>query len=315
MKRGLLLLLAACRAGGGDDGSGGGIAPIPLEVAAYPDGSGRMLRATVVVNGSAPIPVLVDTHSVGLRVFAADLADVTVETTPETTLLDLGGNDRLAGHVARATVQLGAVQLPGPLAFAVIDQIDCTTDCTAALLAAGIHGFLGIGMRAGSPPSLYSPLAQLTGFSTYAIHTGGFESLTGAIELGAVPANYTTHDLTPIDTLPDGLPAWDDDGLDACYTVGGSPIDPPCTPTAIASAARLDTIYAPGLPAGALPDGTAFAATIGSFATDFTAGTTPSQDVVRVDPTTPHATLGVEMFLRYDVFYDLGTGAIGFRAN
>ncbi len=292
----LLVLVAACRAGG-DDGSSGGITPIALEV------TPSAMLATVVVNGSAPIPVVVDTGSVGLRVFdpvTADLGDAASATVH---------GHLLVGHVATATVQIGDIQLPAALAFELVDSGD-----TGPYTDAGIHGILGLGLGAGAPAAIYNPLAQLPGITTYAIHAGGVGSTAGSLELAAVPRGYTTVDLPPAGALPDGLMAWTDDALAGCYRVSGSPVDPPCTDTAIDSTATTDTILANALPAGPLASGTAFAVAIGAFSSDFTAGVTPGQDLVTVDPSAPGATLGLELFLRFDVLYDLATGAIGFRA-
>lgn len=264
-----------------------------------------MLVASIKVNDSAPIDVLVDTGSSGLRVFREALHGTAVDTTAEPASVEFGGGVKWDGHVANANVTLGDVT--AKVAFQLVES-------HAGDLPA-VQGVLGIGLRAGEPASVYNPLAQIdeTGF---VIKTGGFDSKSATIVLAA---GETAIQLAAKGKLPNGKPAWGDDEIDVCFTIAGAAPTPPCTNTVLDTGSNFDIVYAPKLPAeqmkdGLLAPGVAFEAVRkDAFDLKYTVGTNPlpSVDGIMVDDTDPFAILGVATFFRYDVSYDLANGRIG----
>ena len=299
---------------------------IPLKIASYAGDNGKLFLAPVSVNGSPPIDVLVDTGSVGLRVFAQDLAGTSITVTSEACSAEFGNGDTLVGHVATGMLAFGTATATAPIAFQLVEQFRCAagaTDCDLAsgnatyYTQSGIHGILGIGLRAGDPADVYNPLAQL-GIDHFAITGGSFMATTASLELAGDLAGFTARSLPAAGKLPNGTPAWSDDGAMACFHVAGAAVNPACTQVIFDTGSNLDVIYAPHLPAsqlssGALAPGLAFDASSTGFDFAFTTGTTPSRDLVLVDNTEAFALLGIEAFLRDDISYDLVHGEIGFH--
>lgn len=267
---------------------------IPFSVGTYDDGS-KLLRVHATVGG-APVDLLVDTGSSGMRVFASSIAGAAIAPTNEAISIEFGGGDTIVGHTASATVAFGSVS--APIAFHLVESFTCNPaipDCdfadgTSAFFAsAGIGGILGIGLRSGEPASVYSPFAQLA---------DGFEIQTSGSIVLTAPASLDAIQLASDGTLPNGKPAWRDDQLHACFAIAGEPIDPPCTDAAIDSGSSTHVIYAPHLRAI-----TAVTATIGALDLDLAAP-------VLVDDQDPFALLGVGLFLDHDIGFDVAAGRI-----
>ena len=308
------------------DAAQSGSQMIPLTIASYAGDNGKMFLLPVSVNGRPAVDVLVDTGSVGLRLFAQDLVGANVNVTSEACSAEFGNGDTLVGRVATAMLDFGGVAAPAPIAFQFVESFRCasgSTDCdlasgTAAYYTqSGIHGILGIGLRPGDPAALYNPLAQL-GYDRFAIVGGTFTATTASIELEGDVTSFTTRQLPSAGMLPNHMAAWADDGATACFHLAGAAVNPPCTDVIFDTGSNLDVIYAPHLPAsqldsGMLASGLAFEASSPAFNIAFTTGTTPSRDLVLVDTTEAFALLGIGAFLRDDISYDLMRGEIGFR--
>ncbi len=318
-------------ASGGDGGQTGAVS-VPIRVVDYPGGGGKLLTVTVSIHGSAPVDLLLDTGSSGLRVLASALGGADVGATSTPMSADFGGIV-LQGRKASAPLRLGDTTTSGPVDFQLIDDVTCAAgdpSCDPSAAGAffsdmGTAGILGVGLRT-DPSGIYSPLAQLDAplSDGFTVRTGGLGSSAGELVLGQrdLPG-ATPIALMQTGTLPNAVPAWADDGISICYQVASTPTDPPCTASVFDTGSNLDVLYAPGLPAGDvdadgfLASGVRFEATEGSaFHLDFTVGTpvTFSLDGVLVEQDDPFTILGVEVFLRYDVAFDLVDGRIALRA-
>lgn len=311
-----------------------GTVAIPLTIASYPGGAGKFLLVAITVNDSAPLQVLVDTGSSGLRLFAKALGSTAVDKTTETTTTHFGA-DILLGHKASGTFRIGGIAATKPVFFDLVESFACDSSdpfCDPALTAqnfedAGIQGIIGVGLRDGGA-GIYNPLAQLEpplgdGFT---LVTTGFASRVGELILGAKElSNVTPIALTRQGTLPNGRPAWTDDDVRLCYELGTAPTTPPCSASVFDTGSNLDVLYAQNVPANALTNdgllasGIRFAAShaTAGFALEFTVGSpiTWSLDGVIVQQDEAFTILGVGVFLSHDVAFDLQNGRISLRPH
>jgi hypothetical protein len=188
----------------------------------------------------------------------------------------------------------------------------------------GAHGVMGIGLRA-DPDGLMSPLAALGSprSDAFTIRTGGLSSTAGEIVLGpSALAMAAEIPLARAGSQPNGVPAWADDAVELCFEVDGKPTDPPCSASVFDTGSNFDVLYAKNLPAalvtadGTLASGASFQAShaASGFHVKLTIGTPPSasNDGIIVQDTDPFTILGLEVFLRNDVAFDLAGGRIGF---
>ena len=325
--------------GGNGSGGAGGANATPttatFEIAAYPDGAGLFALVPISVNGSPIFGVLLDTGSDGLRVFADALQGTQVDVSSTAVDVEFGYGNSMAGHLATGEVSFGGVETAGPVAFHLIESFECAPSypgCdfaggeAAILTDAGIHGILGVSTRAGLPEEIYSPFAQLgePRSNGFVVRTGGFDSASGEIAFGLAAADvagFAEVSLVAMGSQVNGVPAWRDDAVQTCFTVAGTSVDPPCTDTVFDTGASVDVIYAPNLPIeqvldGALAPGVSFEARVDpALDLAFTVGAVPepSVDLVFVDDAVPFALLGMGVFFRNDVLFDLAHGTIGFR--
>lgn len=306
----------------------GGPISVPLEVESAL--GGKVLLAPVSVSGSAPVEVLLDTGSTGLRVFASALNGASVTTGAGLSVTF--GSDQFVGREAKGVVAIGGATTPSPIAFQLVDSVSCppgdascdpATENQALFTKNGIDGVLGVGLRPPGSGDVYSPIAQLgLARAAFTVHTGGAASTSGSLVLGAGGSGFETVALSQEGTLPNGVRAWGDDQVQVCFRIGGTPNAPPCTPSVFDTGSNADVVYAPSLPAsdlaldGTLAPGVAFEASCGSaLDVRFTVGDPPESgiDLVWVDSSDDFSILGIEAFFRYDVRFDLEQGRIGFR--
>lgn len=309
------------------DASDAASAPtIPVVVAPYAGaGNGSYLRVSITVGG-APVDVLLDTGSSGLRVFASAIPGAAMTITAEADSVEFGGGDRMVGHTATAIVGFSELATSAPIAFHLVESFACDPAVPACDFAgnnaasftdSGIYGILGVGLRAGDPAEVFSPFAQLA--DGFVIHTGGFGSTAGEVTLGAA-TGFATIALPPAGTLPDGKPAWADDSSQACFTVDGVATQPACTDVVFDTGSNADVIDAMNLSTaqltnGALAPNVAFAVTSPpAAALAFTVGAqTTSRDLVLIDTSDAFAILGIEVFFRDEISFDLASGQVGLR--
>jgi hypothetical protein len=312
-----------------------------MKLKSYADASqGKMFLLPVSVNGSAPVTVLVDTGSVGLRIFKSALGTTTVPVSTKAVSANFGGNV-MKGHLAKVAVTLGDgdahVATNAATPIQVVEQLACDAtfpQCDVAsgkpdsYTRSGIFGILGVGTRS-DPDGLVNPVAMLAPplASGYSIATNGLDDEGAVLTVGIHPAN-TAGAGAPIQlaragALPNGAPAWADDAIRLCYSLNGSPTDPACTDSAFDTGSNLDVLYAKRVRApivtedGQLAPGVRFEVKHTSgFDLKFTVGAqaTTSWDGVLVESDEPFALVGIEVFIRHRaVTYDLAAGRILFQ--
>jgi hypothetical protein len=310
----------------------GGAVSVPIKISG--DGTqGKILLVPISINGGPPFDVLVDTGSVGLRVFKASLGGTSVTTSAQAISVEFGSGV-FAGHKATGSVSFGGVTTPSDTAFQLVESYSCgasnpmcdlASGTPKALTDLGAHGVMGIALRKDLD-GLMSPFASLAAPRSdgFTIRTGGLSSSAGEIVLG--PGNLSSAaqiPLVPAGTQPNGMPAWADDAVPLCFEINGMATEPACTASTFDTGSNFDVLYAKGVaPAlvttdGNLASGVAFGAShSGSgFRLKFTVGSpvSVSKDGVIVQDTDPFTILGLEVFLRNDVAFDRVGGRIGLQ--
>src|SRR5262249_19329270 len=130
----------------------------------------KQLAVPISINGSNTFNVLLDTGSVGLRVFAQALEGTSVTQTSREVSVAFGPGGKgfqFDGVEASGAVSLGTIVEPTSIAFHLVTSITCPVsdpNCfPASYTKYGIYGILGVGLRPAveGPPDIYSPIAQL----------------------------------------------------------------------------------------------------------------------------------------------------------
>lgn len=313
-----LVLLAATLAAATTATAAPVVVPIAVSGGTHPTVEVR------VGNGRA-VPVLLDTGSVGLHLYAGAVphnATVTRSTTPN-SITYVDGTVQ-SGVRATATVTIGGVKSGAPMAFAVIDKVRCTAmlpNCpgqggVAAAEHRGYYGTLGIGL---GPGPIDNPLIHLAApySHSWSISLAGSG---GALTLGApIPEVADAHFTLPADrTHADGSPAFADAHAVVCWSVGGDA--PACEYTLFDSGEVGMQLFGGVLGQGGgggslLLPGTAVTAAGGATASPFWSFSAGSANTVRVRPG-GHATVntGVAPFYAFTVTYDAVRGSITLTA-
>ena len=185
----------------------------------------------VSVGTAAPVPLLLDTGSTGLQIFAA-VVDTTpgggVTVTDRPDQITYSGGHRLTGVVAAAKVTIGSQATAHTVAFGLVQQAVCIPSkptCPvaggiAAAMARGFYGILGIGMNHG-PDGLANPiLGMRAGLArSWSIHLSG---ASGSLVLGAPLPRSSRKDFTvPLaSTGTVGTYRFWNDRLHFCVVVG-----------------------------------------------------------------------------------------------
>jgi hypothetical protein len=185
----------------------------------------------VSVGTAAPVPLLLDTGSTGLQIFAP-VVDTTpgggVTVTDRPDQITYSGGHRLTGVVADAKVTIGSQTTAHTVAFGLVQQAVCIPSkptCPvaggiAAAMARGFYGILGIGMNHG-PNGLASPiLGMRAGLArAWSLHLSG---ASGSLVLGAALPRPSRKDFTV--SLPStgtvGTYRFWNDRLHFCVVVG-----------------------------------------------------------------------------------------------
>ena len=306
---------------------------VPITVQGGPGTAlGTRPMVEVKVGRSRRVPILLDTGSVGLRIFAPVVrtgrgSGVTVTDRP--TSITYSGGSHLTGRVAQARIRLGPQPTATRIPFALVDHASCTaakpTCPTAggieAAMRAGEYGVLGVGMNT-TPSGVPSPVLGMRGAlgRRWSIHVG---PRRGRLVLGARPP--TGPAVTRIHLAPQaaavGGPFWRDQRVPLCVGVGalracvpgifdtgtfqlqvsGSPLNTaPTLPGTSRVVAGLPVTVA--LPGGAAPFWR------------FTTGQTKSVDTVLVrTPGAPFVNTGVQAFAAFTVAFDQRAGTIRLR--
>ncbi len=195
------------------------------------DGSVPVVMAAV--GGGAPVPLLLDTGSSGLRIFREDVGpQAVVDPATEDETISFVDGTTYVSDKAIAPVSLGSITLPAPVPVALVNDVVCEPGAElcepgiAASKSSGVHGILGIDMDTGDY-SLPSPLLYLPNFRSFTVTyaDGGSGQLVPGLPSGDPVA---TWDLIEADSgIPD-VAGWAQD-FDACWSLKGNA--PTCLPT------------------------------------------------------------------------------------
>lgn len=254
--------------------SGGGLAgkSIPITVKTIDDGVTTRMMVQVSIGGGQAIPVMLDTGSQGLRVFADAVGGQGITPTQTPTSETFGTGVRLNGIVATAPLVVGGLPTAGAIPIMVIQNVDCdpaVSFCQPQWANEGVviadnfgaQGILGIGRMYGQN-GVFSPMLQLDGGvpNTYSVHLA--DAASGQIVFDQPPASPLATWSAPPDNTPqqaNGINAWNDTAVDACWSIGGAPAI--CVPTAFDTGSPAMNLAQglPGVPkpnaASVLPNG------------------------------------------------------------
>lgn len=295
------------------------------------DSSRPLLTVDVSVAGGPAVPLLLDTGSAGLRIFAGEVGAAGLETSTNQTTATFEDGTTFNGVSAVAPVTIGGIATDGPISLELVKSASCSAskpDCVGAAgleeLAKAQHfsGILGVGL-AGGP--IFSPLIQLTGgppstFTIKASPGGGSGTLTFNITPADPVATYPM-DRAPEGDLPNGVPAWASNRTTACWAFGQA--QPACVATAFDTGAPFlfATSAVPGAPpTGKVPDGTAISLypSDGSAAGakpvwSSTTGDAPGKNQAFVQDTTAGGNAinsGIAIFRTLSLTFDISRGQV-----
>jgi predicted aspartyl protease len=346
---GLALVGAAC-SDSSDDGSSATTAPeseetesvpsttesepsdtvsIPLTVSRSSDGARVIVQASV--GGGPTVPMLLDTGSSGVVVASSALGPDAQAGTDTTQIPYIGVT--MTGTVAQATVTMGSLTTPAPIAVIDVTGATCGTDgdhpesCeVASAFGDGVQGIIGIGLSDGPSPASpdFSPLLQMaapydegftvelpaSGSGAGSLIVGPVDAPSGAVSVPLVASTSPTY--------PNGATAWAKD-VQLCWTVGSAN---GCGATDLdigSTDAMLAPSAIPGLPTGSKGEvASGHELTVaqtegGTPLWSFTTGSTPSQDLAASSTdlgTTTQFNTGIAFFFANVVGYDNADGTL-----
>jgi Protein of unknown function (DUF3443) len=193
----------------------------------------------VRIGNDAPLRVVLDTGSVGLRVFADLLPTGNGRGIDVTTAQDeaeYADGTQFAGVVAHAKVHIGKLTTVTTVPFQLVQQVTCDPEvgvCPASggaqgLQSEGIDGIMGIGLGGpyqGDPaanPLLALSLPYRNSWSIAMAGGGTSLPASGTLVLGATEPNQPTaaFSLQQASATSLGSPTWNDQ-FDLCWDVGG----------------------------------------------------------------------------------------------
>lgn len=182
---------------------------------------GRFLPIIEVsVNGSDPIRMLLDTGSNIVVTFPGAIVNPTTPVTNMGIAHEAKYTGTSAtGTIALATVGVGGVATPQPIAF--LDATSCTPDCLGTSIGAGLGGIFGIAQEeiVVQTHHLYSALAQLGGDLAKG-YTVRLTDTGGTLELGTpnFPNSVTLPQSATGGSYPNGFAQYAK-RVPACFVV------------------------------------------------------------------------------------------------
>jgi hypothetical protein len=215
----------------------------------------------VAIGRDHTVPVLLDTGSIGLHIFASAISASTwrgVRVSSQRETAQTLDGTLMSGTVASATLGFGSLRTARPVAFQLIDSTSCSNDglgvsCQpggdeASLEAVGADGIMGIGLH-GPPPGdpVTNPLLSLPGkfgrvwtLDMTNASAGG----NGELILGPPPLSHplVRLSLTSMGSSY-GEPAWND-YPELCWLFGQYRM---CGPTILDSGSNFADIGSPHL--------------------------------------------------------------------
>jgi hypothetical protein len=305
---------------------------VPLSVAGGQGSQGGASPIVEVrVGASQPVPVILDTGSSGLHIFASAINTTPgggVNITSQKSNITYAGGHRFTGVVASAVVIIGSEATGGPVPFSLVNSASCIASKPTCPAAGGVAGFeakkgadgiLGIGMQSSQGP-VTSPILAMPGSfgQSWSVHLSG---TNGTLVLGAqAPPSTLTVALFQMKSLgtTGGRALWNDSALPFCTTLSATQA---CTPGLFDTGTpsfqvsgpilgQLPTISASGQVQSGLPVTVSQKGADNPFWT-FTTGIAKSQDLVRVAPGQgPFVNTGVQAFYDFTIHYDSVLGTI-----
>jgi hypothetical protein len=293
--------------------------PVPTIPAPGRDGMNGVMQ--IRVGRSAPFLVMVDTGSVGLRVFPGAWgtrpAGVTIGSERVTSA---SGGSSMVGFLGKAPMTIGGVTTTRPIGF---QYVDSSAAVVRGWAAKRVYGIIGIGT---GRYRLTNPLTALPGEvgTRWSLHLGGNpltrRSGVGHLILGAASPTdaEATFQLPPLG--PDGYGAllWNDHAAPGCWTFGTTRTH--CVDTWFDSGFHpmraKGAVFSrvPTTPSKEVRAGTRVALADAGSAFDFwefRAGRTPSVDAVRLAAAGRAAiNTGNAPYFRYVVTYDVTRGLV-----
>ncbi|MDP1876327.1 MAG: hypothetical protein Q8M17_02045 [Actinomycetota bacterium] len=290
---------------------------IPIRTINTPGRSGQNGIVEIRVGRSAPMAVMLDTGSVGLRLWGGRPAGAALSSTAVSSQLD---GASVSGLLGKARMALGGVTTTLAVPF---QYINTDSAYIQQWKDRGIVGILGVGVGSGA---LTNPLVALPGVLglRWSVHfargAGDGAGRMGALVLGAEPdPSSLMHFTLPfLGENVNGARLWDDHAADGCWTFGT--MREQCVPTWFDSGFTTmrikGTIFSrlPTAKSGLLRLGTRVRLAAGSSAFighRFVAGRSGSQNLARVFPRgRAGINTGNSFYFDYTVTYDVATGDI-----
>ncbi len=304
--------------------------PAPVKVPVKIQGgqgtvNGARPMVEVRVGNSKPVPVLLDTGSTGLQIYAPVVntgpgGGVTV--TAKRDSITYAGGHRFVGVAAHAVVRIGSQATATSVPFGLVQHASCIPskpNCDAAggvsqPMKDGAYGILGIGLNK-NPQGLFSPILGMPGRlgRTWSLHLKGG---SGTLVLGAGtpvgPRAAATVQLRSQGASA-GHTAWADSRVRLCDTVG--PVQA-CVPGLFDSGTYSMQLWGSPLNTAPVKPGTRTVAAGTRVAVSlpgatapiwrYRAGVTKSKDTLTVEPSrhTPFVNYGVQAFYAFTISYD-----------
>lgn len=288
---------------------------IPIRTIDTPGRSGQSGIVEMRIGRGAPFAVMLDTGSVGLRLWGGRPAAAEVSSKRVTSMI---GGSRVPGRLGTAPMTLGGVTTTLDVPFQLIST---SSSYIQLWKDQGVVGILGIGVGSGG---LTNPLVALPGelglrwsvhFARNGASTGG---RMGALILGAEPApDSVMHFTLPyIGQNVNGARLWNDHAADGCWTFGD--LREKCVPTWFDSGFTVMRVKGatfarvPQTKTSLVRTGTPVRLAAGSSAFvghRFKAGRAGSKNLIRVIPGARSViNTGNSFFFDYTVTYDVATG-------
>jgi Protein of unknown function (DUF3443) len=194
---------------------------------------------TVRIGNDAPIHVILDTGSVGLRVFSDVVPTGTgkgIQVTNQSDSVEYVDGTQFGGSVAKAVVHIGTLSTSTLVPFQLVQSVTCdpaAPDCPASggadqFQADGVDGVMGIGLSGAYPgdpatnPLLALPSPYRNSWSISMAGGGQTLPASGTLVLGAKDPSAPAADfaLQPYAASVHGMPTWNDQ-FNLCWNVGG----------------------------------------------------------------------------------------------
>lgn len=322
-----LLLFAASSTGawavdGEGEASDGGHIPVsvPIRTIDTPDRSGQNGIVNIQV-GSSKLSVMLDTGSVGLRLWGGKPSGATMTSLSAPALVD---GVTMPGQFAKASMSIGGVRTTTPVSFQLIST---ENSYIKQWKSNGIEGILGVGIGRSS---LLNPLTALpsslgTRWSVHFARSHTAADRSGALVLGAAAPGdaIMNFQLSFQGTSSSGVLLWDDHAIDGCWKFGVT--SEQCVPTWFDSGFTVMRIKGQsfsGLPqtvSHLLAPGTAVSLAAGSsayIAHRFVAGHIGSRNLARVvDSGRSQINTGNALYFDYTVSYDIALGKLALSTS